>query len=155
MTSLAAAWLDSRLGYVGLGLTLVAARFSYYAAFVVAVVHVAVVLAYGGADWGELPTVAAGLLGGMLITPWAASAALTWVIVAVASTVTLFELDVSLWFALIPLAIISTVLSLWGVYMERWQTRTKTTQDIESSNFYQRPRTPTQRTLKEWDDLFV
>ena len=155
--------MDYRLGYVGLGLTLVAARFSYYAAFVVAALHVAVVLAYGGVDLGTLPTVLAGLLGGMLITPWAVSAALTWVIVAVASTVTLFELEVSLWYALIPLAVISTALSFGGIYMARWEARARSKRGVDSDDILGDFEPATQplsavraeAPVREWDNLFV
>ena len=153
--------MDYRLGYVGLGLTLVAARFSYYAAFVVAALHVAVVLAYGGVHLGTLPTVLAGLLGGMLITPWAVSAALTWVIVAVASTVTLFELEVSLWYALIPLAIISTALSFGGIYMARWEARARSKRKGDGNDIlgdYEPVAQPPKAgggEAHEWDNLFV
>ena len=123
VTSLAAAGLDSRFGYVGLGLTVVAAVFSRPLAFVLATLHLAEVIANGGADVSAIPTVAAGLVSGMLVTPWAVSAALTWVIVAAASVITLFELEVSLWFALIPLAIISTTLSISGPFLTRLEDK--------------------------------
>ena len=159
MTSLAAAGLDSRLGYLGLGLTLVAAIFSRPLAFVLAALHLVAVIAYGDADISALPSVAAGLLSGMLVTPWAVSAALTWVIVAVASVITLFELKVSLWFALIPLALISTALSVGGIVVARWQQNCPKYEEVvnydDSGGEDVEKNSRLNATESEWGNMFV
>ena len=116
-TSLAAAALGSRVAAVGFGATLVVACFDTSVALLAAIIHFVVVVAYTP-DISSLPAIAAGLLGGMLLTPWALSAVLTWAIVVVASVVTAFELGASLWFALIPVSVVSVLLgvtsySLW------------------------------------------
>tara|TARA_B100000963_G_scaffold220017_1_gene191768 strand:- start:584 stop:1042 length:459 start_codon:yes stop_codon:yes gene_type:complete len=108
---LAAAALDSRLAAVGLVVTLLAACVDTSVAVVAAIIHVAVVVALGP-DSSNLPAIAAGLLGGMLLTPWALSATLTWAIVVVASVVTAFELGASLWYALIPVGLVSVLLGI-------------------------------------------
>ena len=111
VTSLVAIGLDQRYGYVGLALTLLVACKSVPVAVLVAVLHVAVVVVVGHPDADSVPAVAAGLLGGMLITPWALSAALTWMIVGTASALTFIELNISLWYMLIPMSAISILLA--------------------------------------------
>ena len=110
LTSLVAVGLDHRYGYIGLALTLLVACRSLPIAVLVAVLHIAVVVLALNPSTDSVPSVAAGLLGGMLITPWALSAALTWAIVGTASALTLIELKLSLWYMLIPMSVVSLVL---------------------------------------------
>ena len=110
-TTLAAGALDSRLAAVGLAVTLVAACKNTAVALFAAALHLAVVIALVP-NAPDLPVVSAGLLGGMLLTPWAISAVLTWSIVVVASVLTAYELGASLWFALIPVVVVSLLLSV-------------------------------------------
>lgn len=152
-TTLAAGALDSRLAAVGLVVTVGTAVKNPSVALFVAAVHLAVVIALVP-NASDLPVVSAGLLGGMLLTPWAISAVLTWSIVVVASVLTAYELGASLWFAVIPVVVVSAMLSVitYSLHRRSFDTVQQKRKDLEAP-----PPSPARLTRRKeaLSDMFV
>lgn len=152
-TTLAAGALDTRFAAAGLVATLLVACKNPAVALFVAIIHLTTVIALVP-NASDLPVISVGLLGGMLLTPWAVSAVLTWSVAVVASVITVYELGVSLWFSLIPVGLVSILLAVttYGLRSRKFESNKAKHEDPEAG-FVQPTKSP--RRKEAFSGMFV